>query len=297
MDKNTEVILETVPGGGYGPYYNACEGRTFTTGGHTFHIFLYGGYNDRGLIGTECNGIGMVSVDDKQVVFDSWFCKGMGFDYQDAKLAELLHIIAMDARELDEFLAEMNNHGRHCRYNPLQDARLRKPRAAKAKKLDAGIAKKGEKYTDVQFMTAAEKAGVARDFELFVVARLMMDHSQLQETDYGSLFKPFTKRLYDHHSLHLGFIAHFNRSGFFGAQYEQTEDFLRNIQTFARGEGHMGYSFLYTDYGDLNAVIQKVAQHYLPAVEALALSEQQKEHASRVEAAKRLLEAEGMKVA
>jgi hypothetical protein len=125
MDPNTKVLAETIPGlpdgrgkGNYGSYHNAREGRTFTTGGKVFHIFIYEGYNAYGLIGTECNGLGMVCVTDRQVVFDNHCCRGMGFDYIDVKRAEQTRIIKMSEQELYAFLSTpVDRIG--IRYNPL----------------------------------------------------------------------------------------------------------------------------------------------------------------------------------
>ena len=163
------------------------------------------------------------------------------------------------------------------------------------KKSDAGIGKKPvSHYRDVQFMTAKEKAGVVRDFELFIIARLEMDRSQLQGTDYGSLFKPFTKRLYSHYSGNLGHIAHYDQWGFFNAQFEDTRDFVANLVRAADGISTYGWSVLDNDYGDLNKVMQAVARHYLPLAEALQRKEIQVAEDAEVEAAKALLTRKGI---
>jgi hypothetical protein len=163
------------------------------------------------------------------------------------------------------------------------------------KKLDARIGKKPvSDFRDVQFMTAKEKAGVARDFELFIIARLGMDRSKLKGTDYGSHFPPFTKRLYLHYSLHLGHIAHYDQWGFFNAQFEDTRDFVANLKRAADGVSTYGYSLLDREHGDLNKVMQDVARHYLPLAEALQRKEIQAAEDAEVEAAKALLTRKGI---
>ena len=115
MDPNTEVTEVAVPSS---PLYNPVEGHTFTTGGHHFHICIHEGYNAFGLIGTECNGVGLLSIDKRSIVFDQWACKGVGFDYIESKRAEMWRIIKMSAEELDTFFT--TTAGLRLRFNPLE---------------------------------------------------------------------------------------------------------------------------------------------------------------------------------
>lgn len=162
---------------------------------------------------------------------------------------------------------------------------------------DAGIAKVAvSEYQTVQFMTAAKKQKVARDWELFILKRLKMTDADRQQTEYGALFKGFTKALYDHLNLHCGYIAHYNISGFFGAQFERTVDFLHNMQLIAQGRDGMNMTLARHDYADIGKMMTRVAAHYLPAVIALYRQECNQAHQQDVANARQLLEAEGMTV-
>ena len=168
---------------------------------------------------------------------------------------------------------------------------------------DAGIAKnKLAEMKDVRFMTAKQKARVARDFELFILARLKLTREQagrLPGSDWGTQAIPqFTKGLYVYFSNHLGHIAHGSIHGFFDNQFLQTDDFLRNVQQIA--DDRNGYGAPLTrgwgagdEYNDLNTVMVAVAKHYWPSVAQLAKEERDADHAQAVDTSKLLLEKEG----
>lgn len=152
-------------------------------------------------------------------------------------------------------------------------------------------------FRDVPFMNAAHKRKVAESWESFVVARLNLPKDAvLPGSDYGNIFKPFKKDLYQHLSLHLGHIAHGAQYGLFTAEFQHTADFCRNVREIAAGRSHSGYGFSGGDYGDLNLVMQTVAIRYLPEVEALYQREQEIDEAAELARAVRVVEANGMKV-
>lgn len=170
---------------------------------------------------------------------------------------------------------------------------------------DAGLAKNVlGKMKDVQFMTAKEKAKVARDWELFILKRLSFSAADTQQGDYGTHYKHLTKALYNHMHGHMGYIAHGSAGGFFSAQFEETADFLRNVHAIANNAGCgdvRGYRLVpgmgaNVDYEDLFEVMIKVAKHYLPTVRALYEEESQEAHRRRVVSAQQLLQSEGFAV-
>jgi len=64
---------------------------------------------------------------------------------------------------------------------------------------------KPTKFTDVQYMTAAEKANVLNKWRVFVNSSYKKEN--------------FTKSIYEHLCLHCGFIAHYNKSGFYSTYW------------------------------------------------------------------------------
>jgi len=284
--------------GGYGPYYNCVDGVTFIRCGIKMHIFIHEGFNAFGLIGTENNGIGMFSITSKDVVFADYLCRGMGFAYRQEKQVEIRRILDMSDEELTAFFEGMP---KDClRYNPLTAERKANMQKARIKKLDKKVAvstaKRPLSFSAAEFMTAEEKEKTARDWELFIVNRLLLTREDAERAPLGAGFKPFTKRLYHHMYQHMGYIAHFNREGFFHAQMAETSQFLVNVQRIAEGEDGMGFTGLLYDrnYRDLNKAMQLVALHYLPEVKTLLEREDAEDRQQRIKAAKATLAKEGI---
>lgn len=122
-------------------------------------------------------------------------------------------------------------------------------------------------FSDSQFMSAAGKLKVVRHWERFVVARVNLDVTQLTPSDYGCSFRPWTLPLYRHFSLHLGHIAHFDRHGFFAAQWLPWESLQRNMNNLAKGRDNMGFDMLADrEYADVNKALVDVAREYLAPV-------------------------------
>ncbi len=121
-------------------------------------------------------------------------------------------------------------------------------------------------FSDAQFMTATEKCRVAKAFEGFLVARLNWDGTA-PVTDHGVYFPAWTEATYKHFSLHLGHIAHYDRWGFFAAQWEEPADLLRNIGELAADKDQYGRCISGDfAYGDLNKQIVAVANAYYQEV-------------------------------
>lgn len=159
---------------------------------------------------------------------------------------------------------------------------------------DKKVAQKQGPFQDTQFMTAKQKAKVVRDLELFILARLAMTSGL--GTNYDFVLGRFSKALYDHLHLHCGYVAHYNRLGFFSAQLEQTPQFAKNIQRWSTGQNGYGSVLAWGDYEDIGKAMQAVTQAYLSEVLDLNNQEIQAADNQAVEAAKDLLLRRGYKV-
>lgn len=125
---------------GSSPLYAVRDSYRISVGGQDFVIGIHGGYNAYGLIGTESNGIFLLSETNKNIVFTEHFCKGMGHDYLVLKQAELNRLLAMDERAFVAFVGSVSP--RHLRYNPFV-AKTKTPR-----KLTVALLKKWVKLMD-----------------------------------------------------------------------------------------------------------------------------------------------------
>jgi len=69
--------------------------------------------------------------------------------------------------------------------------------------------------------------------------------------------KRFTKRLYQHLTLHAEFIAHFNRHGFFDTYFADPEALQRLLDQFDRSKGcvstEYGMTYWIRDGNDVSA--------------------------------------------
>ena len=76
-------------------------------------------------------------------------------------------------------------------------------------------------FADVHFMTALEKKNVLRDWQRFI------------RNGYSGV--SFTSRLYDHLSIHSGYIAHYNRAGFYNTYWRgEISSFAKNRNLIVR---------------------------------------------------------------
>lgn len=74
---------------------------------------------------------------------------------------------------------------------------------------------KKEDFKDNEFMSSREKYVVAKLFKRFV--------------ENGFKEKDFSKKLYEHLHLHCGFIAHYNKNGFYYTYFNGSKDDLKNF--------------------------------------------------------------------
>ncbi len=93
-----------------------------------------------------------------------------------------------------------------------------------------------EDFKAVKFMTAKEKYMFVKQFERFVKQGFKWDH--------------FTVRIYEHLHLNCGFIAHYNRHGFYTTYFPGvTTDFTEH--------------FIGPRAGNLNGVYSDVNKHII----------------------------------
>lgn len=79
-------------------------------GERSFRVLLYGGYNARGLIGHECNGVAVLDEDQLQVLCDEIGCEASG--YYGPSDAQLKLYESIKAMSWTEFRSMINSHKR-----------------------------------------------------------------------------------------------------------------------------------------------------------------------------------------
>ena len=123
---------------------------------------------------------------------------------------------------------------------------------------------------DSQFMTAAEKERVLRNWESFLKSGLKWDR--------------FTPLLYHHLMQHCSFIAHYDRAGFYSTYFADGDGKAQFLSQFdPRNAGpdgippstEYGASWWCTgDYEDVNRRMISVAATYIPMLLLEAEAEQ-----------------------
>lgn len=89
---------------------------------------------------------------------------------------------------------------------------------------------KEHNFTSAKFMRKEEKEKVLKDWKLFV--RNGLSH------------KTFTKRIYEHLTLHCMFIAHYSKDGFYSVYFVDPEDTLKFLRQFDKD-----FNFKSIEYG------------------------------------------------
>src|SRR5713226_6164074 len=109
-------------------------------------------------------------------------------------------------------------------------------------------------FSDSEFMSAREKALVQKAWVRFL-------KNGLRRED-------FSDRLYKHLVNHCGFIAHYNRAGYYATYFENGEDTTRFLSQFdKRGESRSieyGGAWRLVEYEDLNRAMIEEASGYIP---------------------------------
>lgn len=121
-------------------------------------------------------------------------------------------------------------------------------------------------FSDAPFMSAREKQLTLRAWVRFLRG--------------GLRFADFTKRLYEHLHLHCGFIAHYNRAGFYATYFERGEDTVRFLSQFdkrgdCRSAEFAGGYWLEGQHADLNRAMVEEAAAYIPRLVEAATAAQQ----------------------
>ena len=97
--------------------------------------------------------------------------------------------------------------------------------------------RKNANFTPAEFLTVGEKQLIYKQWEGFINWLASGERSdETMGTDGGEIdpkgYRLFTDNVYKHLSLHCGFIAHYNRAGFFSTYFvsgEDTETFFNNL--------------------------------------------------------------------
>ncbi len=86
------------------------------------------------------------------------------------------------------------------------------------------------RFTSVKFMSKKEKEEVLKDWKCFI------------ESEFS--YRAFTKRIYEHLTLHCMFIAHYSKDGFYSTYFRDPEDTLKFLRQFDRD-----FNFKSIEYG------------------------------------------------
>ncbi len=110
----------------------------------------------------------------------------------------------------------------------------------------------------------------------------------------GLRFKDFTDRLYKHLHLHCGFIAHYDRPGFYETYFENGEDTVRFLSRFDKRENlqSVGYGGS-GEYEDLARAMIEEGAAFIPKLMEAARA---KQRAADLAEAQRLLAKHGVEV-
>ncbi len=131
--------------------------------------------------------------------------------------------------------------------------------------LDQSIAP--ETLHDSQFMTAAEKSKVLKQWERFLSNGLAKEY--------------FTRALYKHLINHCSFIAHYDIHGFYSTYFERGDDIRHFLSQFDTRRGpprsiEYGWTPCITGeaYSNNKAEVCRIACKYIPALELKARNDQ-----------------------
>ena len=112
-------------------------------------------------------------------------------------------------------------------------------------------------FSDVEFMTAAEKGKVARQWGRF------LQHLAVQGYSTGDGFNLFPNALYEHLHQHCGYIAHYDRHGFFVTYFTNPAACFQFIAPWVDGQK---LHDMLGDYRDIGEHMIFVAKKYGPDI-------------------------------
>lgn len=127
-------------------------------------------------------------------------------------------------------------------------------------------------FSDVEFMTAAEKGKVARQWERF------LKHLSVNGCSVEKDINLFPKSLYEHLHLHCGYIAYYNRYSFFDIVFVRPKDCVDFVERWLDMDSMVPWSNgptlsdMMPDYRDLGGHMVSVARKYGPGIIAKAAS-------------------------
>ena len=160
------------------------------------------------------------------------------------------------------------------------------------------IMKKIYKFNDVEFMTAKEKQLVIKNWFRFL-NQLVIDSGKEIVDNRGNkvsiVFKYFTKRLYQHLTLHCSFIAHYSRYGFFDTYFNEPENTQLFLKQFLEGKSieYGSHWWLEGDHADINHAMCEMAREIAGTIVDEKAIEQKN---LDIERAKQLLEKHGLEL-
>jgi len=116
-------------------------------------------------------------------------------------------------------------------------------------------------FTDVEFLTAKEKKIILANWINFLKFLAGPAWREFNDKNTGSDYglcapKQFTKRLYQHLSLHCGYIAHYNIHGFYSTYF--AGDMINAKNFFDR----FIENTCMADYDDINKAMKEVYTDY-----------------------------------
>ena len=103
-------------------------------------------------------------------------------------------------------------------------------------------------FRSVEFVTKEEKEKVLKDWKSFIKS--------------GFNYEAFTKRIYEHLTLHCMFIAYYSRNGFYSTYFVNPEDTLKFLRQFDRDFGFKSTEYgmniwIKGDYEDINLAMSE----------------------------------------
>jgi len=158
--------------------------------------------------------------------------------------------------------------------------------------------KKIYEFNDVEFMTAKEKQLVIKDWFKFL-NQLASGNKKEVIDNCGNrvpiVFKDFTKRLYQHLTLHCSFIAHYSRYGFFETYFNEPESTQLFLKQFLEGKSieYGSHWWLEGDHADINHAMCEMAREIAGTIVDEKAIEQKN---LDIERAKQLLEKHGLEL-
>ena len=113
--------------------------------------------------------------------------------------------------------------------------------------------KRAIELKDCKFMSAEDKKKILKQWDSFLKV--------------GFAYGNFTNALYEHLKMHCGFIAHFDRYGFYATYFEDPERSIAFLKQFDKDYGcvsveHGATWWMDGEYEDINSEMCRIADEY-----------------------------------